>query len=122
MSFCDSPISHSSCESDSNCGLTCSQLYAREVSSDPSFVPPPGHYEDFMTMCSSYYFPGGCSGVSSGSSPGQFVELSPAVIDSLDRFFLDGFHGGIVFSLPYLSALVCVLLACYLLVSSTKEA
>ena len=90
----DCVISHHNCDYDSNCGLTCSQLYQKELSNDPGFVPPPGHYEDFISMCMTFYFPGGCSS-GSGDSPGfdssGTVWLNLAGVDSASysRFWSD---------------------------------
>jgi len=121
MSSC--VINHHNCDYDTNCGLTCEGVYQREVLSDPGFVPPPGHYEDFIAMCVQYYFPGGCSG-SVGDSllpPGSSsFELTPAVIDSINAAFAIGFLGGVLNALPAVSCMVVVLLVVYLFAYATK--
>jgi len=67
-SWCNAVISHQSCDYDSNCGMTCDQLFWSELSKDPSVVYTPDFYADFMAMCVQFYFPGVCPGGSSGDS------------------------------------------------------
>jgi len=128
MSYCNAVINHSNCDFDTNCGLTCDQVYQRELSNlSPEEIANlgPNHYSEFMQMCVAYYFPDGCPDGSGGSSSsvggGGGFELSPGAIDSLNVFFIDGFHGGILFSLPYLSGIFCVFLACFILISAGKN-
>ena len=54
-------------------------------------------------------------------SSGGVIEFSPSAVDSLNQFFLDGFGGGIVFTLPYLGSLFFILLACFLFVSAARN-
>ena len=124
MSFCNSVINHNNCDYDTNCGLTCDQVFWREANADPNFVFSQDHYNDFMSMCQQYYFPSGCPDGSDGSSSsnGGGCGLGPETLDSLNQFFLDGFYGGIIFTLPYLSGIFFILLASFLLISSYKHA
>jgi hypothetical protein len=47
--------------------------------------------------------------------------MSPAVIDSLNRFFVDGLAGGVSFAFPMLFSLFAILLVTYLLVSAVNN-
>jgi len=83
-------IQHDSCDFDSNCGFTCEQVFWRELASDSSAVYSTEFYEDFMNMCTRYYFPNGCdssSGSVCPSSEFNWNEVNSGFVEAFPVFF-----------------------------------
>jgi len=80
-------INHHNCDYDTNCGFTCDGVYQRELAaSGMSFNQ--SHYDDFMSGCMQYYFPGGCGSSGSGSSSGSSSEVETVSMFSLSGFMI----------------------------------
>jgi len=79
--------------------------------------------EKILSQC-PVYVPSAPDTVFVPVAPGvcdSLTVMSPAVVDSLDRFFIDGLSGGVAFAFPMLAGLFFILLVSYILVSASKN-